>query len=108
MTNDCGIFQQLIAQLSVFTNDHLAAFCNDLINTIDVGNGLQYIGFQNSALTWDKGSTSLLLVRNEYKAIFTELMRIFEDVNDPGRLIVTGSPGVGKSLFGWWMVYKLV
>ncbi len=94
-----------------FTESHLNRICNNELTEIPV-NGRKLLSFSgnsldNPPLCWDQ-SISLLLERQEYHRLFDQIMTIFKLEDARKSVIVKGTPGIGKSMFGWWLVYKLL
>ena len=84
-------------------HEHFCAFHNNEMEEVKISEDTLFVRFTgDSSLRW-KDDVPVLGVRNEYIRTFDHIM-----TKDKRNFIVGGNPGVGKSLFGLWMVYRLL
>jgi hypothetical protein len=61
-----------------------------------------FLMFEDKSLKWDD-VVSRLFVRQTYLQLFEEIINLSVE-----RILILGSPGVGKSLFVWYLMYAAV
>jgi hypothetical protein len=64
-----------------------------------VTNNNGFLEFEDTSLLWD-GIASKLFVRQNYSELFEEITK-----HKVARMLLLGSPGVGKSMFVWYFIY---
>jgi hypothetical protein len=80
------------------------SFFNDNVESVSE-KGFEFLCFKDASLRWAKAEgVSVLHVREEYPRIYNKIM----ESESSKEHIVTGSPGIGKSLFGLWLVYQIM
>ena len=95
-----------ITVLSSFSERHAQTFCSGEIEYIVTTTGLRFVKLPHG-LKWGDSKTPLassyLLERSEYYSAFQQIQS-----STSSSILVTGTPGIGKSLFGWWLLLKLI
>ena len=63
--------------------------------------------FKDTSLCWGR-SVNRLLEREEYKTHYENIMYTAAAMPKNNAFLVAGTPGVGKTMFGWWLLYELI
>ncbi len=88
-----------------FTEAHFNSICDCTVKRLkDKDNKDEFLRFPDG-LRWGSSATSYLFERREYN----NMLQLIENALAHYKIaFVRGTPGIGISLFGWWLLYNLI
>jgi DNA polymerase III delta prime subunit len=77
--------------------------CNGFITEVDY-----FLQFEDDDLKWEE-EVKYLLVRDCYEDLYNKLVEAMQTKSKRGQhWLLLGTPGIGKTLFGLYLIYKIV